>query len=244
MSYLVAENLFKEYGSDNSIVAAITNISFKIDSGEFVGIMGESGSGKSTLLSLMGAMNSPTSGRYIVDDIDVYTLSQERQADFRREFLGFVFQSFHLVPYLTVLENVMLPLTTLKLGRKKKQAMAQKALVGVGLEGKINRLPSQISGGEKERVAIARAIVNDPPIVLADEPTGNLDTKTTREVMELLQRLNRKGITIIMVTHSTECAEYAQRIFSLRDGRLVAEDKSTGKTTINGLKAPHAIKAA
>jgi putative ABC transport system ATP-binding protein len=155
-----------------------------------------------------------------------------------------VFQSFHLVPYLTVLENVMLPLTTLKLGRKKKQAMAQKALVGVGLEGKINRLPSQISGGEKERVAIARAIVNDPPIVLADEPTGNLDTRTTQEVMELLQRLNRKGITIIMVTHSTQCAEYAQRIFSLRDGRLVAEDKSTEKTTVNGLKAPHAIKAA
>lgn len=242
MSCLVAENLFKEYGSDNSIVAAIADISFKIDSGEFVVIMGESGAGKSTLLSLMGAMNSPTSGRYIVDDIDVYTLSQERQADFRREFLGFVFQSFHLVPYLTVLENVMLPLTTLKLGRKKKQAMAQKALVGVGLEGKINRLPSQISGGEKERVAIARAIVNDPPIVLADEPTGNLDTRTTREVMELLQRLNRKGITIIMVTHSTECAEYAQRIFFLRDGRLVAEDKSTKKTTINGLEAPHAIK--
>ncbi|MES0446654.1 MAG: ABC transporter ATP-binding protein, partial [Desulfobacterales bacterium] len=174
MSYLVAENLSKEYGNGNSVVAAIANIGFKIDSGEFVGIMGESGAGKSTLLSLMGAMNSPTSGRYIVDDIDVYTLSQERQADFRREFLGFVFQSFHLVPYLTVLENVMLPLTTLKLGRKKKQAMAQKALVGVGLEGKINRLPSQISGGEKERVAIARAIVNDPPIVLADEPTGNL----------------------------------------------------------------------
>jgi len=221
MSYIVAENLSKEYGNGNSVVAAIANIGFKIDSGEFVGIMGESGAGKSTLLYLMGAMNSPTSGRYIVDDIDVYTLSQERQADFRREFLGFVFQSFHLVPYLTVLENVMLPLTTLKLGRKKKQAMAQKALVGVGLEGKINRLPSQISGGEKER-----------------------DTKTTQEVMELLQRLNRKGITIILVTHSTECAEYAQRIFFLRDGRLVAEDKSTKKTTIDGLKALHAIKAA
>ncbi len=244
MSYIVAENLSKEYGNGNSVVAAIANIGFKIDSGEFVGIMGESGAGKSTLLSLMGAMNSPTSGRYIVDDIDVYTLSQERQADFRREFLGFVFQSFHLVPYLTVLENVMLPLTTLKLGRKKKQAMAQKALVGVGLEGKINRLPSQISGGENERVAIARAIVNDPPIVLADEPTGNLDTRTTREVMELLQRLNREGITIILVTHSTDCAEYAQRIFFLRDGRLVSEDKSTKKTTIDGLKAPHAIKAA
>jgi putative ABC transport system ATP-binding protein len=138
----------------------------------------------------------------------------------------------------------MLPLTTMKLGRKKKQAMAEKAIVGVGLEGKIKRLPGQISGGEKERVAIARAIVNDPPIVLADEPTGNLDTRTTREVMELLQRLNSGGITIIMVTHSTECAEYAQKILYLRDGRLIAEDKSTKQKTMNGLKVPHAIKAA
>ena len=244
MSYIIAENLFKEYGSGDSVVPAIADISFKIDSGEFVGIMGESGAGKSTLLSLMGAMNSPTSGRYIVDDIDIYTLSQERQADFRREFLGFVFQSFHLVPYLTVLENVMLPLTTLNLGRKKKQAMAQEALAGVGLEGKINRLPSQISGGEKERVAIARAIVNDPPIILADEPTGNLDTKTTHEVMGQIQMLNRKGITIVMVTHSAECAEYAQRIISLCDGRIVEEDKTIQKATTNDFNMNYESKVA
>ncbi|MFC1567513.1 ABC transporter ATP-binding protein, partial [Thermodesulfobacteriota bacterium] len=199
---------------------------------------------KSTLLSLMGAMNSPTSGRYVVDDIDVYTLSQEQRADFRREFLGFVFQSFHLVPYLTVLENVMLPLTTLKLGRKKKQAMAQEALAGVRLEGKINRLPSQISGGEKERVAIARAIVNAPPIILADEPTGNLDSKTTHEVMEQIQVLNRKGITIVMVTHSAECAEYTQRIISLCDGRIVEEDKTMKKAAANDFNTLYASKVA
>jgi len=226
MSYIIADELFKAYGNGNSTVDAISDISFKIGSGEFVGIMGESGAGKSTLLSIMGAMNFPTSGRYIVDDIDVYSLQQEQQADFRREFLGFVFQSFHLVAYLTVLENVMLPLTTVKVGRKTKQNMAKEALSSVGLDGKIHRLPSQISGGEKERVAIARAIVNEPPVILADEPTGNLDTKTTHEVMELLQQLNQDGITIIMVTHSAECAEYAQRILRLCDGKLMDEHKS------------------
>ena len=221
MSTIIAKGLFKVYGNGDSTVAAISNISFTIDTGEFVGIMGESGAGKSTLLSIMGAMNNPTSGRYIVDDIDVYTLRQERRADFRREFLGFIFQSFHLVPYLTVLENVMLPLTTIKVGRKRKQEMAKAALAGVGLDGKVHRLPSQISGGEKERVAIARAIVNEPPVLLADEPTGNLDTETTREIMELFQQLNLEGVTIIVVTHSIECAEYAQRIFRLCDGKLV-----------------------
>ena len=224
MNYIIAEDLFKEYGNGGSVVTAISDISFNIQTGEFVGVMGESGAGKSTLLSILGAMNAPTSGRYIVDDIDVYALPQEQQADFRREFLGFVFQSFHLVPYLTVLENVMLPLTTVKTGRKKKLEMAKDALSSVGLEGKGHRLPSQISGGEKERVAIARAIVNAPPVLLADEPTGNLDSKTTHEVMELFQQLSLDGITIIMVTHSSECAEYAQKILRLNDGRLVEEN--------------------
>ena len=222
MSYIIAEDLFKEYGNGGSVVTAISDISFNIQTGEFVGVMGESGAGKSTLLSILGAMNAPTSGRYIVDDIDVYALPQEQQTDFRREFLGFVFQSFHLVPYLTVLENVMLPLTTVKTGRKKKLEMAKDALSSVGLEGKGHRLPSQISGGEKERVAIARAIVNAPPVLLADEPTGNLDSKTTHEVMELFQQLSLDGITIIMVTHSSECAEYAQKILRLNDGQLVS----------------------
>jgi len=223
MSYIKAENLTKTYGSGAATVTAIADISFQIREGEFIGIMGESGAGKSTLLGMMGAMNAPTSGRLIVDDIDVYGLRQEQRADFRREFLGFIFQSFHLVPYLTVIENVMLPLTVVKASNREKQAMAQEALRQVGLAEKARRLPNQISGGESERVAIARAIVNEPPVLLADEPTGNLDTKTTREIMELLLQLNRAGMTIIMVTHSPDCAGYAQRIMRVSDGRL-AED--------------------
>lgn len=221
MSYIIAEELMKQYGSGDAAVQAVRDMTFKIDAGEFVGVMGESGAGKSTLLSMMGAMNAPTTGRYIVDEIDVYSLSQEQRADFRREFLGFIFQSFHLLPYLTVVENVMLPLTILMGGKKKKWAMAEEALDRVGLNGKGNRLPSEISGGEKERVAIARAIVNEPPVLLADEPTGNLDTKTTRDIMDLLLKLNAEGMTIVMVTHSPDCARYARRILRVSDGLLV-----------------------
>ena len=226
MSYIIAESLTKQYGSGDAAVAAVAGISFQIEEGEFIGIMGESGSGKSTLLGMMGAMNAPTSGRFIVDDIDIYTLGQEQRADFRREFLGFIFQSFHLVPYLTVIENTMLPLAVVKAGKKQKREMAQEALSQVGLLDKAHRLPNQISGGENERVAIARSIVNEPPVLLADEPTGNLDTKTSREIMDLLNRLNQKGMTIVMVTHSPDCAGYAQRILRVSDGKLVGDNSN------------------
>jgi putative ABC transport system ATP-binding protein len=220
MSYIVAEELIKQYGNGDATVTAVAGISFNINEGDFIGIMGESGAGKSTLLGMMGAMNAPTSGRLVVDDIDVYSLGQEKRADFRREFLGFIFQSFHLVPYLTGIENVMLPLAVVKAGKKKKWAMAEEALDQVGLLDKALRLPNQISGGEKERVAIARSIVNEPPVLLADEPTGNLDTKTTKEIMELLRQLNEAGMTIVMVTHSPDCASYAQQIMRVSDGKL------------------------
>jgi len=226
MSYIKAEGLSKQYGSGDATVLAIHNMDFTVEAGEFVSIMGESGAGKSTLLSIVGAMNPPSSGKFVVDGIDVYRLGSEKRTDFRREFIGFVFQSFHLVPYLTVLENVMLPLTTVKMSKKKKRVLAEEALDQVGLAGKEDRLPSQISGGEKERVAIARAIVNDPPVILADEPTGNLDSSTTREIMGLLQRLNREGTTILMVTHSQDCAAYAERILQVSDGRLIGKDES------------------
>jgi putative ABC transport system ATP-binding protein len=186
--------------------------------------MGVSGSGKSTLLSVMGAMNAPTSGCFVVDDIDIYRLKPEKRADFRREFLGFVFQSFHLVPYLTVIENVMLPLAIVNASGKKKRLMAESALAAVGLQSKSHRLPNQISGGEKERVAIARAIVNDPPILLADEPTGNLDTRTSREIMDLLRQLNDDGVTIVMVTHSPDCAAVAGRVLQISDGLLISDN--------------------
>ena len=223
MSYIQAENLIKQYGTGEAAVTAVDGMSFRIKMGEFVAVMGESGSGKSTLLTMMGALNTPTSGEYSVDGLGVYELGQDQRADFRREFLGFVFQSFHLVTYLTILENVMLPLVTIKTNGRTKRAMAEDALLRVGLDGKAHRLPGQISGGEQERVAIARAIVNEPPILLADEPSGNLDTKTSREVMDLLRSLNQDGMTIVMVTHSPECAGYAQRLLRISDGLLVED---------------------
>ena len=223
---MIGEHLTKQYGRGDATVTAIDDMNFVIEQGEFVGIMGESGAGKSTLLSIMGAMNAPSEGALIVDGIDVYNLGQEQQADFRREFLGFVFQSFHLIPYLTLEENAMLPLATIRMPQRQKRTMAREALAAVGLEGKNKRLPHQISGGEKERTAIARAIVNQPPIILADEPTGNLDSRTSGEVMELLQRLREDGTTIVMVTHSLECAGYADRIMQVADGRMV---EATGR---------------
>lgn len=223
MSYIASQNLSRQYGTGSAAVTAVEDINLSIELGEFVAIMGESGAGKSTLLSIMGAMNEPSTGRYLVDDIDVYGLSQDSRADFRREFLGFVFQSFHLMPYLTVVENTMLPLTALKISRQEKKEMALEALANVGLEDKADRLPSQISGGEKERVAIARAIVNRPPVILADEPTGNLDTHTSQEIMELLQKLNREGATIVMVTHSHSCFRYANRLLTVSDGKITDE---------------------
>ena len=201
----VEESIREVSREQNSAVTAIQKMDFNIDWGEFIGVMGESGSGKSTLLSIMGAMNAPTSGRLTIDDIDIYDLSLEKMADFRREFLGFVFQSFHLIPYLTVIENVMLPLATIKMPKKDKRSKAEEALESVGLLDKKHRLPSNISGGEKERVAIARAIVNEPPILLADEPTGNLDTQTSREIMALFQTLNQQGMTISFVTPKPVC---------------------------------------
>ena len=228
MGFISAYRIGKTYGSGETAVAAITDVTFEIEAGEFVSVMGESGSGKSTLLSVMGAMNTPSDGAYRVDGMDVYQLRSEQRADFRREYLGFIFQSFHLVPYLSVIENVMLPLATTRLQYREKYAMAMQALSWVDLKSKAERLTNRISGGESERVAIARAIVNNPPIVLADEPTGNLDSRNSGEVMGLLRRLNEGGTTIIMVTPSAECAAYAKRQIMLSDGRIIDPSVSIG----------------
>ena len=229
MSYIIAEDLMKSFGAGAAAVHAVSSMSFRIAPGEFVAIMGESGAGKSTLLGMLGAMNAPTSGRLQVDGIDIYRLNQDQLADFRREYLGFVFQSFHLVPYLSVIENVMLPLAVTRRGNPEKRGMARQALFQVGLADKAGRLPGEISGGEKERVAVARAIVNEPPVLLADEPTGNLDSKNSREIMRMFQRLNDSGMTVIMVTHSAECAGWARRVMQLCDGRL-KEDRLTDES--------------
>ena len=223
MSYIDAKKLIKEYGTGAATVTAVGGVNLQINAGEFVAVMGESGSGKSTLLSMLGGLNAPTSGSFLVDGVDVYALTSDGRADFRKQSIGFVFQNFHLLPYLTLAENVMLPLAIVKMSKKEKLAAAIDALARVGLSDKAHRLPNQISGGEQERVAIARAVVNHPPIILADEPTGNLDTHTGSEIMKLLTALNHEGITVIMVTHSNEYAHYARRLIRLSDGRVVDE---------------------
>lgn len=211
----------KTYPSKGDAVHALKGVSLDIQKGESVSLMGPSGSGKSTLLSIIGALNPPTAGTIEIDGIDLYSLSQERRADFRREYLGFVFQQFQLIPYLTALENVMLPLTTVKTSRRQKQEMAEKVMERVGLLNKRKRLPSQLSGGEQERVAIARAIVNEPPLLLADEPTGSLDSKTGDEIMALFQALNREGLTVLMVTHNPHNTLYMGRTIQMQDGMVI-----------------------
>ena len=221
MKRIQAQRISKRYGKGDAAVSALKEVSFTIDKGEFVAVMGESGSGKSTLLSIVGTLNSPTSGKLMVDDVDVYALGKDARADFRRESIGFVFQNFNLIPYLTLTENVMLPLATVGEKSAKKRAMAFEALKRVGLSEKGGRLPSQISGGEQERVAIARAIVGRPPIILADEPTGNLDSKTGKEIMGIVNTLNGEGMTIVMVTHNPDYAAYANRVLRVADGVLM-----------------------
>ena len=237
MTNLIIEldRIDKIYSSGGTDVPAIKDLSVKIYKGQATAVMGASGSGKSTLLGIIGGLNPPTAGRVIIDGIDIYALSREKRADFRREYLGFVFQQFQLIDYLTAMENVMLPLTTTAFPAKTKLDMARQALLKVQMSSKENRLPNQLSGGEQERVAIARAIVNEPPLILADEPTGNLDTRTTREIMELFKSLNESGHTVLMVTHNPENLIYMNRTITMQDGRLT-EDSDNCPGDLQGMK--------
>jgi putative ABC transport system ATP-binding protein len=223
MSFVKIEGIGKVYEANGGspAVRVLSDVNGEIAEGEFVCLMGPSGSGKSTLLTVVGAMNHPTEGRVLVDDIDVYGLGDERRADFRREYLGFVFQQHHLMPYLSALENAMLPLATAPLSAREKRERAVCVLDKVGLADKGPRLPNQLSGGEQGRLAIARAIVNEPPLILADEPTGSLDTKTGHEVMEVFLKLNGQGQTVFMVTHNPDNSALAHRIINIVDGRVV-----------------------
>ncbi len=213
------ENISKEYAWGGANVSAIKQMDFSIDDGEFISVIGQSGSGKSTLLSILGGLNRPSGGNVFIDTLNVYDLSSEQRADFRSEYIGIIFQSFQLIPYLTVLENVMLPMTITRGKTSEKREQAAEVLEKVSLTNKANRLPARLSGGEQERVAIARAIVNKPPILLADEPTGNLDSHTANEVMELLKQLNDMGQTIIMVTHNPQMCSYTHRTINVKDGK-------------------------
>jgi putative ABC transport system ATP-binding protein len=221
MGLIGIKNLTKTYVSGEERVPALVSVNLVIERGEFISVIGPSGSGKSTLLTMLGGLNHPTEGEVVVDEIPIYQLPLEKLADFRREYLGFIFQSFQLIPYLTVIENVMLPLAITEKSNREQLGMAEGILEKMGLEGKGRRLPDQLSGGEQERVAIARALVNSPPILLADEPTGNLDTKTGREIMELFKSLNEEGQTIVMVTHNPENVAYSSSTIQLRDGKVV-----------------------
>lgn len=226
MALIELHDVGKSYTSGGLPVVALKEATLAIEEGEMLAIMGPSGSGKSTMLTVLGAMNPPSVGKVLMDGIDVYALSSERRADFRHEYLGFIFQQQHLVPYLTAAENVMLPLAISKRGQKEQTEMALAALERVGLGDKARRLPSQLSGGEQERVAIARAVVNEPPVILADEPTGCLDTETGIEVMELLRALNGEGLTVLVVTHNPDNTRYVDRVVRLRDGSISADDRT------------------
>lgn len=215
------QGLGRDYLTGDTTVSAIKEMSFFIDDGEFVSIVGQSGAGKSTLLAALGGLNRPTRGNVWVDTLDLYGLTSEQRADFRSEYVGFVFQSFQLIPYLTAVENVKIPLSIAGVKMDIQAEMATEALEKVGLQDKKDRLPDQLSGGEQERVAIARAIVNKPPIVLADEPTGNLDSKTAEDVIGLLKQLNREGQTVIMVTHNKKLCQHTHRTVHVRDGLCV-----------------------
>ena len=227
MSLIEMRKLSKIYNGGEEKVHALIGVDLTIDKGEFISVMGPSGSGKSTLLTILGGLNHPTEGDLVVDEIPIYQLPMERLADFRREYLGFIFQSFQLIPYLTVIENVMLPLSITTRSNREQTRMAEEILEKVGLKPKASRLPDQLSGGEQERVAIARALVNSPPILMADEPTGNLDSRTGTEIMGPFKTLNREGQTIIMVTHNPENTAYSTRTILLKDGKLDANDSKS-----------------
>jgi putative ABC transport system ATP-binding protein len=220
------KDIKKTYKTGDIEFEALRGVSFAIKDGEFVAIMGPSGSGKSTLMHILGGLDTPTSGTYILDKKDVSTLSDDELADIRRDKIGFVFQSFNLLPRTTVLRNVMLPLVYDGIEPKERETKAKKALFLAGLdEGHFLNLSNQLSGGQIQRVAIARALVNDPSLVLADEPTGNLDSKTSEVVLGTFQRLNKElGRTIILITHEQDIAEHADRILFIRDGLLEERD--------------------
>ncbi|MBU7584830.1 MAG: ABC transporter ATP-binding protein [Nostoc sp. TH1S01] len=215
------ENIFKVYGSGETEVKALNNVNLIINEGEYCSIMGPSGSGKSTAMNIIGCLDRPTGGHYYLDNVDVAQMDDKALAHIRNKKLGFVFQQFHLLPQLTALENVMLPMAYANVNPTERRDRAVVALTRVGLEKRLNNKPNQLSGGQQQRVAIARAIVNRPVVLLADEPTGALDSRTTQEVLDIFTELNASGITVVMVTHEPDVARQTQRIVWFRDGEVV-----------------------
>jgi putative ABC transport system ATP-binding protein len=217
--------------TDDLAVHALDGVSLQIQAGELVAIMGSSGSGKSTLMNMIGCLDLPTSGRYLLDGIDVRDMDEDEQSDLRNRKIGFVFQAFNLVPRTSALANVELPLSYAGLPRAERRARALAALDAVGMGSRVDHLPSELSGGQQQRVAVARAIVTNPSLILADEPTGNLDSRSTADVLNIFERLNAEGRTVVLITHEDDVARRARRIIRLADGRIVSDDRT------------HAVKA-
>ena len=227
MSALIElNNIYKIYHMGDSDVHALDGVTIQIRKGEFVAIVGQSGSGKSTAMNIIGCLDVPTSGTYRLNGVDVSTMKNDEQAEIRNKMLGFIFQQYNLLPRLSVQENVELSLLYAGVGAAERRARALKALKRVGLEDKAKNMPNQLSGGQQQRVSIARALAGDPSVILADEPTGALDSRTSREVLSFLQELNREGNTIVLITHDNSIAVRAQRIIRLQDGRVIYDGPS------------------
>jgi putative ABC transport system ATP-binding protein len=218
------QNLTKTYQVGNEKIEALKNINFMVQRGEFIAIMGQSGSGKSTLMNLLGCLDTPSEGKYFINNQEVSSLSEDELAYIRNKEIGFIFQVFHLLPRSTALHNVELPLIYSGIKKTVRLNIAQKALQSVELADRMAHKPNELSGGQRQRVAIARALVNNPSLILADEPTGNLDSKTGAEIVKIFENMHRRGNTIIMVTHNQELANLTQRIFYLKDGEIIKEE--------------------
>lgn len=232
MSIIRLEELRKTYGTGESAVQALRGVSLSVQEGDFVAIMGTSGSGKSTLMNIIGCLDRPSSGHYYLNGHDVSGLDADHLAELRNETLGFVFQNFNLLPRTSALENVELPMLYAGVGTKERKERAEEALARVGLGSRMHHHPNQLSGGQQQRVAIARAIVNRPKVILADEPTGSLDSRTSIEIMALFQELGASGITVVLVTHEPDIATFASRVLVMKDGLLASEERQTPRKAI------------
>lgn len=219
-------DIVKNYKVGSQIVRALRSVSLQIDEGEYVAIMGASGSGKSTLMNVIGCLDTPTSGQYVLNGKNVSRLSDDELAEIRNAEIGFIFQTFNLLPRSNALENVMLPLVYAGIKKQERQERAEKMLDNVGLADRVEHKPNELSGGQRQRVAVARALINEPAILLADEPTGNLDSKTSEEIMQLFSEIHKQGNTLLVVTHEEDIARHAHRIIRLKDGQVESDVKN------------------
>jgi putative ABC transport system ATP-binding protein len=241
MIMIRTENLLKVFRTDEVETTALNNVSINIEDGEFVAIMGPSGCGKSTLLNIIGLLDNPSGGKFVFNDIDVSNFKEKHRTNLRKSNIGFIFQSFNLIDELTVFQNVELPLVYQNIPMSKRKVMVEEALEKMNISHRKGHFPQQLSGGQQQRVAIARAVVSKPKLILADEPTGNLDSSNGKDVMELLAKLNSEGTTIVMVTHSKSDANYAHRIINLLDGQIVTEDFLTRTIALDSDKPFSAV---